>query len=64
MISAVKAVEDSHNRILYYIVAETDEKVFYDIYKGTLNLNNTICIVDEYGTIASSSEREQLGEAF
>lgn len=64
VISAVKAVEDSHNRILYYIVAETDEKVFYDIYKGTLNLNNTICIVDEYGTIASSSEREQLGEAF
>ena len=45
-------------------MAETDEKVFYDIYKGTLNLNNTICIVDEYGTIASSSEREQLGEAF
>lgn len=64
VISAVKAVKDSHNRILYYIVAETDEKVFYDIYKGTLNLNNTICIVDEYGTIASSSERGQLGDTF
>lgn len=64
VISAVKAVKDSHNRILYYIVAETDEKVFYDIYKGTLNLNNTICIVDEYGTIASSSKRGLLGDAF
>ena len=59
IISAIKAVKDKHGRVLYYIVAETDEKVFFDLYKGNLNLNNTICIVDEYGTIASSSIREQ-----
>lgn len=64
IISAIKAVKDKHGRVLYYIVAETDEKVFFDLYKGTLNLNNTICIVDEYGTIASSSSREQNGESF
>ena len=28
IISAIKAVKDKHGRVLYYIVAETDEKGF------------------------------------
>lgn len=64
VISAAKAVKNIYGEILFYIYAETDEKVFYDLYKGTLNLNNTICIVDQYGIIASSSDRGHLGERF
>lgn len=64
VISAAKAVKNRYGDVIFYIYAETDEKVFYDLYKGTLNLNNTVCIVDQYGMVASSSEREQLGKRF
>lgn len=64
VIRAVKAVTDRNGVILYYIVVETDEKVFWNLYRDVAALDNRICFVDEQDQIVSSNDRERIGAGF
>lgn len=64
VIRAVKAVTDRNGGILYYIVVETDEKIFWSLYRDVNALDNQLFFVDGQDQIVSSSDRDQIGALF